>query len=386
MANLHPSSHQVEREAGTLRATPGNQGIELHNGEQAVLAELDPRHYRDGKADHPWLIHDPERDTWHLFAAALDAGQPTELAACVAWWTEQPDGSWKSRPPLFSPGRFSRLRYPALFAENGNWYLLYTVELAGQTPFVLTDMYQPEGTLYAIGYHGLTGTYRPPVDEVLLGGARTPEAGRIRDLRPLQVDDQRYALYDLDTQPAPDDEPAQSAKLRRQLPLVVDPAGELAITCAAEWDDPGNPVPVEPSLLTDYQGQAVHWLERTLRLGAVSLEVGLDHGWQAGLVIAGDRESNAGLVICFDARYACLMLKDLASERILDRRTWFPAKPQQELRVILPDPLTIEIYLDGNLMLHQVRLRRSGQQIGLYVNRARATFGACHLNPRPQSE
>lgn len=344
--------------------------------------------YRD-----PWVVALPN-GTFGMSVGARAAGGHRDVAGCLSWATSDDLIHWESKPPLHHPGRFHTMECPAIFNLDGRSYLIWLTHPEWGTPLVTTDPWQQAGVFYGVSDGGAEGPYRQPHDEILIGGAYTHPKGRRRG-RPavgrsvVGLDDAPLFSYHLMTLPDEGDEAsgewqafADAGSVMPILkPLRTDARGDLEVTMNAAVLDTMLDKPHTPTASaadrwrkTDdgwigkhFSAKDVLWFDGECTDGLLTARIAMTRGLRAGLALRG------GLTVMLDHALGCIEWSTLDADHPIDRRRWQPRGGYVDLTVIAHGP-SVEIHVDGKLMLHQVRYRETAGRLGLIVDNAEARF------------
>jgi beta-fructofuranosidase len=339
----------------------------------------------------PFVVRDPQTGRWCMIVIARDLMRHVDDRGCIAWAESEDLIHWEAHPPIFSPGRFHTVETPSLFEHNGWWYLVYMTHPSWGLPPRTTDAYVHAGDFYAVSKHGIRGPYEPLSDEIIVGSASQMRFAAQKTV--VGLDGRRYVYGWLNATAA--NEPARTLPSRKPMPLPKPveflPDGRLRVMYnplaerrAAVLADPSRPITLAGADAARWRceagvahAKAFHQRSAALTdLDAgdfiVSATVRLERGSRAGLVFRTDRATGAGLQVIADAQRKTIEIGVNDAPAWLDCRG-VPVEHEFKLTV-LATSVSLEVYYNDSLVLHQVRHTEQHGAIGFVVDRAQATF------------
>lgn len=347
----------------------------------------------------PCIVRDPQTGRFNMAVVARDVHQHPDVRGCIAWAESDDLIHWEPGGPIFSPGRFHTVETPSIFEHAGRHYLIYMTHRAWGFPPQTSDPYQANGNFYAVSTSGPAGPYAPPEDEVLIACAHDPvRLGAQRTVDTLDGGRMHYGW--LRAAPAADDVDPGLTHLQYlpyPKPVRFTEQGHMHVTSNPAVEARARSVAMnEPEAWTPKRADERHWHSGDGTVvgkcaGGTSLallrpeagdfifaaSVEFRRGDRAGLVARVDEAGETGWMIVLDRRFGRVEIKALDQPVFLDARQWRP-RERCELKVIAYG-MSVEVYVDDRLMLHQVRHRETGRQLGLAVEGAEARFTSIRL-------
>jgi len=389
---------------GLARSTDGFQWTR-HPGNPVI--QPDPRWYSTPERPTPGtvdcrdlLVIRRPKGGWMGFYVTRQPGDELAQTSVIACVESDDLVHWRHRPPAFAPRKYACLEVPDVFPLNGRWYLTALTGDWYGNHGIFSDSHATRGTIYAVSDRP-EGPYEELDDNCLVVGdlcapltCRTVEFGGIR-----------YALYvDREREGRSNSEPIWFGTI--STPKIVDTRGDhLVLRYSPLIEsrvtdllvDPMKPAVKHPQ---ECWGQnwkscpASHWSYAETISGSSQTGWGVTQfdvsgadliyestiemksGRAAGLAIRMDN-SHEGIVIAYDAIDQVLYLFSPGAwnedpTRIFRRVFHVPAS-RFRLKVVARRE-HIEGYLDDQLLLIAVRYSLREGRIGLYVDRASATF------------
>ena len=309
---------------------------------------------------------------------------------------------WEHLSPAFAPDRYACVEVPDVFEMDGLWYMTCLTGNFYGNRGAYSDPNVTNGTIYAVAERP-EGPYREPSDSVLLGSRST--AGHF-SARSVPLGGRRYMLYtDRERDNLADNGNATCGTISTPKRLRAD-GGRLAAMYSpliesrvtAESIGPKSP----PRLVTEpLWGQI--WQMPTARWSMEGgLVTGQSHtGWgvaglgvkaesfileatvtMQGAVAAGFAfrmsERMSGAVATLEAA-GTVAYGDAPMFEYEERRlTPVPAGKPIHLRLVNRRE-HIEVFVEDELRLAIARYRGIGGEVGLFVDRGRATFADIRL-------
>lgn len=348
------------------------------------------------------VIPATDRPGWLGFYATRRPGKElaeTSVIACVY----SPDLiHWEHMPPAFAPGKYACIEVPDVFEQDGRWYMTCLTCNQYGNRGIFSESHLTIGTIYAVADRP-EGPYTELDDNVLIA-SRTPNAPI--SCRSLMFQGKRYVLYtDRETYEQTDhgqvsdgvlSTPKETRTDGDRLYLAYSPRIETHVTkeligpqtpprrVNAEhvWGQVWQMHSAQWNFDSVIQGQShTGWGVAELGVEAESFifeaDICISSGIAAGLMIRMD--SGRGAVVALDAQAKEVSFTELPGAVYTEhRRASVNAGKSVHLRIVQRGPF-VEIYTDDELKLTFTRFRSIRGGVGLFVDRAEATFANVRL-------
>ena len=402
----------------TMRAS-ANQGRVQRIG---LAASTDGRHWQR-HAGNPVIVPDPRwyavegnpvpgivdcRDLvvvrnplggWLGFYATRQPGGELPQTSVIACVRSDDLVHWDHLPPAFAPGKYACIEVPDVFEMGGRWYMTCLAGNYYGNRGIFSDPNLVNGTMYAVSDRP-EGPYRELADNALVAARST---GPISS-RSVCMDGQRYLLYtDRERHDRTDWGNMTFGTVTTPKLLRTDGDRLYAAYCdrierevEEELVGPSRPPVQEPGRLWGQIWQlpsarwnwgpeitgrsSTGWGVARLPLAAESFileaTVTIQHGVAAGLAIRMSGEMSGAIVALEPdgpTGPAVAYYEAPAFDFLEARRT--PIAQGRPLRLRIVTRLEhVEIYVNDDLRLAFSRYRGIGGKVGLFVDRATATF------------
>jgi hypothetical protein len=405
------------QQIGLATSRDGNRW-ERYPGNPIVVP--DPRWYATAERPVPGVldcrdlavVRDPQRNAWYGLYATRVPGEELAETSVIGCVRSTDLIHWEHLPPAFAPGKYACVEAPDVFFLNGRWYLTALTGHYYGNRGNFSDPNLVEGTLFAVAERP-EGPYRELADNALLAARTTAPL----ICKSVEFEGQRYLIHSDRERVDRTDGGPMAFIGSLSTPKVFKTDGErlyaaysprIEACVIRELVGPDAP-PVQDSVPLFgqiWQMPSVRWSwgERisgesrtgwgvaTLKGAAVEsciLEatVTLERGVAAGLAFRMD-SARTGSVVALDAAEGVVFFAEAPAFDFLERRcTPIPLGVPIRLRVVSRLE-HVEIYLNDELRLAFSRYRSLSGQVGLFVDRGRASFSAVRVREldvrRPQ--
>lgn len=346
----------------------------------------------------PMVIFDPPSKRWIMAVVARDPEKPVDTRACVAGFSSPDLIHWRDEGPIYSPGRFHTVETPSIVEHDGRHFLVYMSSTTWGVPIFSSDSHQNAGNFVAVSNTGPLGPFHALEDEILIASANSMRFGAQRIL---PTADGRHMLYGwLGTRPGRGDGPSDGtrANVFPTLKPVTFNSNHVHVgmpDCLIRLQP--APLNLSATVLKNYTAPALSFVDVGSPNLFISTHIHFHAGERAGLLFRFDPEMGTGLFAVLDRRRkrvelgsigrastltpvdSAEVLTDAAVtggesqlEAFLDARAWSPTDSAR--LAVACDGVSIEVYVDGRLMLHQARHRERGRSAGVMTDHAHASF------------
>ena len=333
---------------------------------------------------------------WLGFYATRIPGDELPQTSAIACARSSDLIHWSHLPPAFAPGMYACLEVPDVFELDGRWWLTCLVgHFYGNRGF-WSDPNLVCGTMYAVSDRP-EGPYRELADNALIAARFTAplscrsflfegrryvlytdreRAGRsdAGDMRfgtlttpkELRTDEDRlYVAYSDRVERLVSEELIGPA--RPPVKETADPWGQLWAKSSARWTW-GETIVGESA-----SGWGVELLTPRVESFIFEATITLERGMAAGLAMRVDGKFQGAIIALEPHEGVVAYYEAPAFDFTEKRRTALPLGRPVRLRIVNRIE-HIEVYVDDDLRLAFSRYRGLGGQVGLFVDRGRASF------------
>jgi beta-fructofuranosidase len=336
----------------------------------------------------PCIIRDPETGKFGMIVIARDKARHVDVRACLAWATSDDLVHWTPHPPIYSPGRFHTIESPSIFQRNGLHYIVFMSGSYWGAPILVTDPYQNTGNFYAISKSGWAGPYEQPADEILTAGRDQMRMGACRTVEGPDGEHYYYGWLFMNSQGDDVERPGQHVMCvppPRRVKFLDDGQMQLTWHEGLERFADKAPLPAAPALQPgvfregdggvigkNFFAAATALFPDRYSNVIFSARIRFLRGERAGVVLRAGDDGKTGWRCVVDRRSKRVEFGLLGRDGFIDARAWQPAD-ECTIKVVA-NQMSVELYVDDRLYIHQVRHRETGGQVGYLIDHGEAVF------------
>lgn len=348
------------------------------------------------------VIKHPTRAGWLGYFATRQVAEELPETSVIACAYSEDLMSWTQMPPVFVPNRYACVEVPDVFEMDGRWYMTCLTGQFYGNRGIFDEPHLLNGTIYAVADQP-EGPFRQLDDFVLMASAC-----RVYSIscRSLMFEGRRYVMYtNRAAVDGTDSGPVMFGTLSTPKELAVrdgrlvmlysdrieSHVGEerIGVRCPARIRESAKPYgQIWPLASARWQqgeiirgGSRTGWSIAELGVEAENFIFEADVTMQSGVAagVAIRMKDNCAVFVGIDRELQSVVFSDLPVAEFVERRRCVVQNDQTwRLRIVQHQGI-VEVYIDDEMKLTFRRYLRQRGEVGLFVDRAEATFANVRL-------
>lgn len=344
------------------------------------------------------VVKSPDEKGFYGFYASRQPSEEMPEGAVIACVYSEDLLHWTHLPPVFASDKYTIVEVPDVFFLEGKWYLTMLVNNDYGSRDLFEDPLLAAGTIYAVS-DTITGPYQEEKDNIILASMENNGIS----CRSLDFEGKRHLLYTMTERDGecdsgdvlmgslstPKEYRIIEGKLRAvysdllnsklKQDMLTEQILRTPVECRLLYETPAQ---------WEYRGGVFTgkirtcWNRYTFGVQAESFvystAITVTSGVAAGLAFKQSACGYKGYVLMLDIEKQRVSLCNIPQMKLLDSRAFPLAHGRQYQVTVVSKGIFYEVYIDGVLLLHTTSYYAKTGYMGLFLDRAEATFSHLH--------